>query len=71
MHLHELELASQRETHTSFGTVVTPSAFLLCGPATAFDVSRHIALVPPFKETEVESSFATCERITSVLQWSG
>lgn len=71
MPLCELELASHRETHRGFGTGVTPSALPQPGPATAFDVSRHIVMVPLFKETEVDSYFATCERITSALQRPG
>lgn len=71
MRLRELELASHRETHRGFGTGVTPSAFPPPGPATAFDVSRHIERVPLFKETEVDSYFATRECITSALQRPG
>lgn len=32
-------------------------------------MSRNIALVPLFKETEVDSYFATFQRIASALQW--
>ncbi len=34
-----------------------------------FDVSKHIALVPPFRETEVDSYFCAFERIAAALQW--
>lgn len=34
-----------------------------------FDVSKHIALVPPFRETEVGSYFCAFERIAAALQW--
>lgn len=34
-----------------------------------FDISEHITLVPPFRETEVDSYFGTFERIASALHW--
>lgn len=34
-----------------------------------FDVSRHIALVPPFRESEVDSYFNAFERIAALLSW--
>lgn len=36
---------------------------------TAFDVSKHIALVPPFRESEVDSYFTAFERIAATLHW--
>ncbi|XP_036390534.1 toll-like receptor 13 [Megalops cyprinoides] len=39
------------------------------GPQTGFDVSRNISLVPPFRETEVDSYFSAFERIAASLQW--
>lgn len=38
-------------------------------PHGSFDVSRHIALVPPFRETEVDSYFNAFERIAAALNW--
>lgn len=35
-----------------------------------FDVSRNIALVPAFQESEVDSYFNTFERIATALDWS-
>lgn len=35
----------------------------------AFDISRHIALVPPFRESEVDSYFSAFERIAAALSW--
>ncbi|CAI5637482.1 unnamed protein product [Oreochromis niloticus] len=35
----------------------------------SFDVSRHIKLVPAFRETEVDSYFTVCERIAGPLHW--
>ena len=34
-----------------------------------FDVSRHIALVPMFRESEVDTYFSVFERIAATLQW--
>ncbi|XP_035851648.1 uncharacterized protein LOC118493913 [Sander lucioperca] len=37
--------------------------------APAFDISKHIALVPPFRESEVDSYFSAFERIAAALSW--
>lgn len=51
MRLRELELASHREAQAGFHAGATPPVSPLLGPAPpAFDVSRQIALVLPFKE---------------------
>lgn len=34
-----------------------------------FDVSRHIALVPQFRESEVDSYFTAFEHIAATLKW--
>lgn len=34
-----------------------------------FDVSKHINLVPPFREAEVDSYFTAFERVAATLQW--
>ena len=39
------------------------------GDRGAFDVSKHISLVPPFREAEVDSYFSAFERIASSLRW--
>lgn len=38
-------------------------------PSVAFDVSKHISLVPVFREAEVETYFGAFERIAAVLHW--
>ena len=38
-------------------------------PPRTFDVSKHIALVPPLRETEVDSYFGAFERVAAALQW--
>lgn len=37
---------------------------------TTFDVSKHISLVPQFRESEVNSYFSAFERIAFTLNWS-
>lgn len=37
--------------------------------APVFDVSRHINLVPPFREAKVDSYFTAFERVAATLQW--
>ncbi len=39
-------------------------------PGTTFDVSKHISLVPQFRESEVDSYFSVFEHIASALNWS-
>ena len=38
-------------------------------PATSIDVSKQIALVPPFRESEVDCYFSAFERIAAALRW--
>lgn len=42
--------------------------FVNIGPA-AFDVGKHIALMPTFRESEVDSYFNAFERIATSLGW--
>uniref|UniRef100_A0A8C5DT92 Gypsy retrotransposon integrase-like protein 1 n=1 Tax=Gouania willdenowi TaxID=441366 RepID=A0A8C5DT92_GOUWI len=37
--------------------------------AASFDMSKHIALVPQFRESEVDSYFSAFERIAAALNW--
>ena len=39
------------------------------GDRRAFNVSKHITLVPPFREAEVDSYFSAFEHIASSLGW--
>ncbi|KAK0144357.1 hypothetical protein N1851_017283 [Merluccius polli] len=66
-----LELASQRETQGHVVVDVVPSASLpsVPSPPSTFDINKHIALVPVFRETEVDSYFSAFERIASALRW--
>ncbi len=36
---------------------------------THFDVAKNIAIVPPFREKEVEAYFQAFERFASTLKW--
>ena len=38
-------------------------------PRAVFDVGKHIALVPPFREGEIDSYFHAFERIANTLKW--
>lgn len=48
---------------------VSNSVFSTPGSASTFDISRHIALVPQFRESEVDSYFCAFERIAVALNW--
>ncbi|GAA6068695.1 uncharacterized protein LOC120493504 isoform X1 [Tachysurus ichikawai] len=41
----------------------------LVGSSPHFDVAKNIAIVPPFREKEVEAYFQAFERIASALNW--
>ncbi len=67
MHLSIRALELDRPRHQAESTPVSmrlPTAF-----SDQFDVSRHIALVPPFRESEVDLYFSAFERITATLRW--
>ncbi len=51
----ELKIASERST--------------LRGDAPLFDVGRHIKLVPPFSEKDVEIYFSHFERVLTTSKW--
>ncbi|XP_039863188.1 uncharacterized protein LOC120718658 [Simochromis diagramma] len=65
MHLRiralELEKGSAAVSPTSSSTNASFSA--------GFDISKHIKLVPPFRESEVDSYFSAFERIAAALKW--
>ena len=69
MRLRELELASQRETKSGVVVGADPSASLPSGSAPTFDINKNIALVPVFRETEVDAYFLAFEHIASALRW--
>ncbi|KAM9440555.1 uncharacterized protein Hap1MRO34_025796 [Clarias gariepinus] len=51
--------------------LASPLAPLQSSPVSqpVFDVSRHVGLVPIFREEEVDSYFAVFERIATTLRW--
>lgn len=57
MHLCELEVDALRACSS------TSSDY------SGFDVSKHICLVPPFKETEEDTYFSAFECIAASLHW--
>lgn len=46
-----------------------PSSSSSSSARDSFDVSKHIALVPPFRESEVDSYFNAFECIAATLHW--
>lgn len=71
--LRQLELEASRIAANSAVQLNTASAFspsprVGLSPDT-FDVSKHIALVPQFRETEVDSYFSAFERIATSFHW--
>ena len=51
------------ELEAGMGVSPSPSGF------GHFDVSNNIALVPPFREAEVDGYFSTFERVAGALKW--
>ncbi len=70
--LRELELNAAKNVPASFvpPLQIAGAPFGPGSPVTTFDVSKHISLVPQFRETEVDSYFSAFERIASALNWS-
>lgn len=69
--LRELELNAAKVTPAPVGQPL-PAADVSAragSEETNFEVSRHISLVPQFRETEVDSYFSVFERIASTLHW--
>ena len=46
-----------------------PSTTSTSSPKMVFDISKHVALVPVFRDNEVDSYFNVFERIAAALQW--
>ena len=55
-----------RQLELDAGSSATPQA---AHHPIHFDVSKNIALVPPFRESEVDSYFSALERVAAALQW--
>lgn len=70
--LRQLELEALKVASGSAERAPRVEASVAVSPgdhSPAFDVSKHIALVPPFRETEVDTYFNAFERIASSLRW--
>ena len=65
LRLKALEIERGAAAAASPSTTQSPSQT----PQDSFDVSRNIALVPPFRESEVDSYFHAFEHITATLKW--
>ncbi|XP_073768826.1 uncharacterized protein [Danio rerio] len=70
--LRELELNAARHAPVSPGQLAQNAALssAVTSSVGTFDVSKHISLVPQFRETEVDSYFNVFERIACALKWS-
>ena len=51
------------------GNMVSPSSSALVDTSTTFDISKHLALVPSFKEEDIDSYFDAFERIATTVKW--
>lgn len=69
--LRRLELEAQRQRHRP---VPSPRSRHASGSSSEggqpdFDVGKYIKLVPPFRESEVDSYFVAFERVAAKLKW--
>ncbi len=53
------------DSHSS----VVPQGLVTSDSAADFDISRHLTLVPVFRDNEVDSYFGAFERIAAALHW--
>lgn len=68
--LRQLELESTKSHSESRTAPANPSVPVgNDGSTISFDISKHIVLVPQFRENEVDSYFNAFERIASSLRW--
>ncbi len=74
-HLAKKPVLLPRTRPTSVLSPVTPASstvtedFSRTPSNESFDISKYIRLVPPFRETDVDSYFVAFERIASKLGW--
>lgn len=66
--LKQLELEAKRISSVPPSPTLTGYASSVSSRS-AFDVGKNIALVPTFRETEVDTYFSVFERIATALQW--
>lgn len=69
--LRELELTARHTPVPPVQSVHNAALSTVSGSSgSTFDVSKHISLVPQFREAEVDSYFNVFERIATALQWT-
>ena len=66
--LRQLELAQGGPPTTASATGTSQSGVTTSGLGT-FDVAKHLAFVPTFRESEVDCYFQAFERIAGALKW--
>jgi len=62
--LLQLKLRELERATTASSTSPPPA-----GPAAPFDISKHIRIVPPFQEKEVDKYFLHFEKVATSLTW--
>lgn len=65
LRIKRLEIEADKAVRLTTGTSSTSTTL----PHSSFDISKHIALLPTFRETEVNSYFSALKRIAAALQW--
>ena len=71
----ELEMAEKARSTTASAGQQAPchlqsgSSLTDASGTSRFDIARHIGLVPPFREAEVDSYFNAFERVATALAW--
>ncbi|CAJ1087392.1 uncharacterized protein LOC118469438 [Xyrichtys novacula] len=69
--LRQLELEAQLKAtpalDASADAIMSPPS--TSSTRESFDIGKHISLVPPFRDSEVDSYFPAFERIATALQW--
>ena len=68
--LRRLKLESQKEVHALRASAEAISSSPTPALGKAFDIGKHIVLVPTFRETEVDSYFSAFERIANASRES-
>ena len=67
--MREKELTIQLKLRELESRPVSPLPTLATATTAGFDVSKHIRLVPPFQEKEVDKYFVHFEKIANSLEW--
>lgn len=65
----ELEASNMGQSAPRDSGITPPSTTSTSPPKKVFDISKHVALIPVFRDNEVDSYFNVFERIAVALQW--